>query len=122
MGVTRGHSQLFLAMMKTLAAALALALALACYAAAGDYTYPKCSSSGTGCCTFGTGSMRNRGYVVLQLDGEDMIVTCKNGTLLCTTGNPGNTAVVSARESVTCPGASPSMCVSVCVLRWTEGG
>jgi hypothetical protein len=89
-------------MTKPLAFA-ALALALALSAAAGTYTYPECSSTGTGCCAFGTGSMRNRGYVVMEVDGEAMIVTCKSGTLLCTEGNPDKAAVASARTNVTCP-------------------
>lgn len=88
-------------MTKPLAFAAALALALS--AAAATYTYPECSSTGTGCCAFGTGSMRNRGYVVMEVDGEALIVTCKNGTLLCTEGNPDKAAVASARTNVTCP-------------------
>lgn len=90
--------------MQATAALVALLGAVLAVLALGDYTYPECSATGTGCCDFGTGSMRNRGYVVIEVDGEAMIVTCKSGTLLCATGNPGNTATMSTRENVTCPG------------------
>ncbi|EGZ21892.1 hypothetical protein PHYSODRAFT_285673 [Phytophthora sojae] len=48
--------------------------------------------------------MRNRGYIVVQLEGDDMVVTCSNGKLRCSYENPNKKASYEAAENVTCPG------------------
>ncbi|KAE8908797.1 hypothetical protein PF005_g8208 [Phytophthora fragariae] len=78
-------------------------LAACCALALGGYTYPECAANGKGCCDFGTGSMRNRGYIVVQLEGDDMVVTCSNGKLRCSYENPNKKASYEAAENVTCP-------------------
>lgn len=90
-------------MMHKMLALLAVAAAVATVAQAETITYPECPVNGTGCCDFGTGSMRNRGYVKLSLP-EDIIVTCSRGALLCQSGNTGLHASEVSIEGVTCPG------------------
>ncbi|KAJ8539022.1 hypothetical protein ON010_g12849 [Phytophthora cinnamomi] len=91
--------------------AVAVTLLVACCALAlGGYTYPECAANGKGCCDFGTGSMRNRGYIIVQLDGPDMVVTCSNGNLRCSYENPNKKASYEAAENVTCPGKDSVRC------------
>ncbi|POM72407.1 Hypothetical protein PHPALM_10878 [Phytophthora palmivora] len=78
-------------------------LAACCTVAIGEYTYPQCSENGKGCCEFGTGSMRNRGFVIIALEGDDMVVTCHNGVLRCSYENPNKKASYEAAANVTCP-------------------
>ncbi|RLN20099.1 hypothetical protein BBJ28_00016931, partial [Nothophytophthora sp. Chile5] len=83
-------------------------LAACCALALGSsYTYPECAENGTGCCDFGSGSMKNRGYVIVQVSGDDMVVTCSNSVLRCSWENPSVTASYEAASNVTCPGMSP---------------
>ncbi|KAG7380247.1 hypothetical protein PHYPSEUDO_007599 [Phytophthora pseudosyringae] len=84
-------------------AVAATLLAACCALALGSYTYPQCATGGKGCCEFGTGSMRNRGYVIIALEGDDMVVTCSNGALRCSYENPNKKASYEAAENVTCP-------------------
>ncbi|KAG7390303.1 hypothetical protein PHYBOEH_007057 [Phytophthora boehmeriae] len=88
--------------MKVLAVAVTLLVAC-CAVVLGTYTYPACATNGKGCCTFGTGSMKNRGYIVVQVEGDDMVVTCSHGVLRCSWENPGKTASYEAAANVTCP-------------------
>ncbi|KAF4318541.1 hypothetical protein BBO99_00008287 [Phytophthora kernoviae] len=88
--------------MNALAVALTL-LTACCALVLGSYTYPACGTNGKGCCVFGTGSMKNRGYIIVQLEGDDMVVTCSNGALRCSWENPGKTASYEAPANVTCP-------------------
>nr|AAO24649.1 unknown protein [Phytophthora sojae] len=90
--------------MNVLAVAVTLLAACCALALGGSYTYPECAANGKGCCDFGTGSMRNRGYIVVQLEGDDMVVTCSNGKLRCSYENPNKKASYEAAENVTCPG------------------
>ncbi|KUF91399.1 serine/threonine-protein kinase drkB [Phytophthora nicotianae] len=47
--------------------------------------------------------MRNRGYVMIELEGDDMVVTCHKGVLRCSYENPNKKAHYDAAENVTCP-------------------
>ncbi|KAH7487972.1 hypothetical protein KRP22_009387 [Phytophthora ramorum] len=94
--------------MNVLAVALAL-LAACCALVLAEYTYPECAENGKGCCDFGTGSMRNRGYIIVQLEGDDMVVTCSNGVLRCSLENPNKKASYEAAANVTCPDFSSLM-------------
>jgi hypothetical protein len=91
--------------MNVLAVAATM-LAACCALAFGSYTYPECATNGKGCCEFGTGSMRNRGYVIIALEGDDMVVTCSNSVLRCSYENPNKKASLEAAENVTCPGTA----------------
>ncbi|KAI9913525.1 hypothetical protein PsorP6_006193 [Peronosclerospora sorghi] len=69
----------------------------------GTYTYPKCSDNGQGCCQFGTGLMKNRGFIIVALDEGDMAVTCSKGSLRCSYENPEKQAHEEASLNVSCP-------------------
>ncbi|GMF33383.1 unnamed protein product [Phytophthora fragariaefolia] len=97
-------------------AVAATLLAACCALALGGYTYPECAENGKDCCEFGTGSMRNRGYVVLQLEGDDMVVTCSKGKLRCSYENPNKKAHYEAAENVTCPGTGVFVAVAATVF------
>lgn len=92
-----------------------LAVAAVAVAHAETITYPECPVNGSGCCAFGTGSMRNRGYVKLSLP-EDIIVTCSRGALLCQSGNTGLHASETAIDGVDCPGTLASVLCQAAVL------
>lgn len=95
-------------------------LAACCAVALGGYTYPECATNGKGCCDFGTGSMKNRGYVIVQVSGDDMVVTCSNGVLRCSWENPSKTASYEAATNVTCPDFA-SLMESRSELTFVEG-
>ncbi|EEY56338.1 uncharacterized protein PITG_09852 [Phytophthora infestans T30-4] len=100
---------------------VAVTLLVACCAVAfGTYTYPECAPNGKGCCEFGTGLMRNRGYIMIALEGDDMVVTCHNGVLRCSYENPNKKAHYEAAENVTCPDFS-SMMESRSEITYLEG-
>ncbi|KAF1784477.1 hypothetical protein GQ600_11772 [Phytophthora cactorum] len=100
---------------------VAATLLVACCALAfASYTYPQCAANGKGCCEFGTGSMRNRGYVMIALEGDDMVVTCSNGVLRCSYENPNKKAHYEAAENVTCPDFG-SMMESRSEITYLEG-
>ncbi|ETI30967.1 hypothetical protein, variant [Phytophthora nicotianae CJ01A1] len=100
---------------------VAVTLLVACCALVfGTYTYPQCATDGKGCCEFGTGLMRNRGYVMIELEGDDMVVTCHKGVLRCSYENPNKKAHYDAAENVTCPDFT-SMMESRSEITYLEG-
>ncbi|KAG1696358.1 hypothetical protein DVH05_015563 [Phytophthora capsici] len=105
--------------MNALAVAVTL-LGACCALVLGSYTYPQCATNGKGCCEFGTGSMRNRGYVIIALEGDDMVVTCHNGVLRCSYENPSKKASYDAAANVTCPDFT-SMMESRSEITYLEG-
>lgn len=92
------------AMALLLAAAAVLLLSPSSTDAA-TLSYPKCEDGASGCCTFGSGKMKDHGYAVVRMD-VDTIITCSKGSLKCFAGNPNLRASVEGRDEITCPGPS----------------